>query len=67
MMRTFNIKHGPLCAFCRHWFDPPGAAIAPKNTVGGFWEYDDQAWNICKLTGLKKRSGMKCSRYQCKV
>ena len=67
MMRTFNIKHGSLCAFCRHWHDPAGAAIAPKNTVGGFWEYDDQIWNVCTRTGLKKRSGMKCSQYECKL
>ncbi len=67
MMRTFNIKHGPLCAFCRYWFDPAGAAIRPKNTVGGFWEYDDQAWNVCKLNGHKRRSSMKCSQYECKL
>lgn len=68
MMRTFNVKtRSRLCAFCQHWNDPASAAIAPKSVVGGFWEYDDNAWNVCKRTGHKMRSGMNCINYVCKV
>jgi len=68
MKKTFNVKsHSFLCAFCKHWYDPTNSTIAPKNVVGGFWEYDDTVWNVCKITGAKKPSGGSCSKYECKV
>lgn len=68
MMRTFNVKtNSRLCAFCQHWYDPTNAAIAPKNTIGGFWEYDDKAMNVCKIYGAKKPASASCKEYVCKV
>ncbi len=68
MKRTFNVKtNSRLCAFCQHWYDPTNAAIAPKNTVGGFWEYDDKAMNVCKKCGAKKPATASCKEYVCKV
>ena len=68
MIKTFNIKTlSKLCAFCQYWYDPTNAAITPKNPVAGFWEYDDSVWNICQKYGAKKRSGMSCSNYVCKI
>jgi len=68
MMQTFNVKSkSRLCAFCKYWHDPANTAITPQNVVGGFWQYDDQAWNVCKKNGFKKRSGMSCMQYECKV
>ena len=68
MKISFNVRtNSRLCAFCQHWHDPASAAITPQNPVAGFWEYDDSIWNICKKFGSKKRSGMSCSNYECKV
>lgn len=67
MMHSFNVKQGTLCAFCRHWNDPGGIAISPLNAAGGAWQYNDQIWNVCKRTGLKMRSGMRCRYYECKI
>ena len=69
MMRPFNVKSGSkLCAFCKNWYDPTNSAIEPKNTVGGFWMYDDSIWNICKHFGTKRNAGNNCLKfYECKV
>ena len=68
MMRTVNVKTtARFCAFCQHWFDPAGAAIRPKNTVGGFWEYDDKAMNVCKKYGVKNPAAASCKEYVCKI
>ena len=68
MMKTFNVKtHSRCCAFCKYWYDPANSAIAPKNIVGGFWEFDDKVWNVCKNFGTKQRAGGSCPKYECKV
>lgn len=63
-MLTANIKHAKICAFCKYWYDPANTAIAPKSVVGGFWEYDETVWNVCKKFGAKKRSGNGCQNYE---
>ncbi|MBR3722502.1 MAG: hypothetical protein IKN12_07010 [Selenomonadaceae bacterium] len=68
MMRGTNVKHSKICAFCKNWYDPTNSAIVPRNTVGGFWEYDDSVWNICKQYGTKRSAGSGCNKfYECKV
>lgn len=67
MMKTANIKHSRICAFCKFWYDPANAAIAPRNPVGGFWDYNDQVWNVCTSYGSKRRAGAGCNRFECKL
>ena len=63
MLVSANIKSAKICAFCQYWYDPANAAIVPQNPVSGFWKYDDQMWNVCKLYGTKRRSGMGCTKH----
>ena len=67
MLRAINIRVDHRCAFCQHWYDPTNSAIKPQNVVGGFWLFDDKAWNICKVYGAKKPAGAGCSKYICKI
>ena len=68
MMQIFNVKSkSRLCAFCKYWYDPANLAITPQNVIGGFWRYDDQIWNMCLKNNMRKRSGMNCMQYECKV
>ncbi len=63
MLRSTNIKSSKICAFCKYWYDPASQHIVPRNTVNGFWQYEDSAWSVCQLYGTKRRSGMGCVKY----
>lgn len=66
-MKLVNIKHERKCAFCKYWYDPMNSAINPKNTVAGFWEYDEKIKNKCLKSNLEKASWVSCSEYVCKI
>jgi hypothetical protein len=36
-----DVRHVKRCAFCKHWYDPANAAIAPKVPSIGLWEIRD--------------------------
>ena len=63
-MKQANVKSNKFCAFCKYWYDPTNAAIAPKNVLANIWQFDDAVWNICKRYGSKRRAGMACQKYE---
>lgn len=67
-MQVFNVKlNSRKCAFCQYWHDPAMVHIAPRHPVGGFWEYDEYAWSVCKKRGGKVPANGSCMDYVCKV
>lgn len=62
-MKTINVKHGKICAFCKKWYDPINQHIKPRNILGGFWDYDEKAKSVCALTGTPRKSNSSCSKF----
>lgn len=66
-MKLANVKNARNCAFCKHWYDPTNNCIKPKNSVSGFWEFDNSATNKCLKTNTNRASWTSCGSYECKV
>lgn len=66
-MISTNAKASKKCAFCRHWYDPQNAAIAPRNPRINLWEIDERAVKKCLLRNCEMRSVQHCAQYECKL
>lgn len=66
-MKLGNVKSTKICAFCKYWYDPANSAIQPKNTVAGFWEYDNNAINKCLKTNSNRMAWTSCGKFECKI
>ena len=66
---VINIKHMKKCAFCKHWYDPANAAIAPKAPSIGLWEIKDiNSKNLCCKRNVAMVANASCSSdYLCKL
>jgi len=70
MMATTNVRSQAgrkKCAFCRHWYDPTNSHIRPKAPASGFWEYDNNAREMCLLTNLQRPSYTNCGKFEFKL
>lgn len=66
-MAPANPKHGKMCAFCRHWYDPTNSCIKPQ--FPNRWLYDRTAKRKCtkKCVEVPSWAGTSCRYYEGKV
>ena len=64
-----NKNNGSIkkCAFCRHWYDPTNAAIAPRAPIVGLWEFEPSIKAMCLLRNTETPGFHTCSKFDCKI
>ena len=67
--RTITLRAGnrAVCAFCKFWYDPTNAHIAPKFPKSNIWEYDPNAKCKCLKCNSDKYAYLSCPKFECKV